>query len=186
MPRAKLYIYMFLIVTVSAFCSPERKSASYYYQNKDAINEMRTNFDYLYQQQPFATGFTDKTFKYYVLQIMTDSFRSIYNNEEQKDQIMKNVLRYNYDTTMMRTLSHQMKKIKCLWLGRESYYVDEEKDNFTYISFKSADRVFRENKYYILVFLDHAIDSTDLERIRKRKLVKIDSLVYFTTTNRYR
>ena len=171
---------------VSTFCSPERKSADYYYKNKVEINELRSNFDYLYQQQPFAAGFTDKTFKYYVLQIMTDTVRAIYNNEKYKDEIMKNILRHNYDTTRMRTLGNQMKKIKCLWLGRESYYVDEIKDNFLYISFKSADKVFRENKYYILVFLDHAIDSNDLERIRKRKLVKIDSLVYFTTTNRYR
>jgi len=62
-----------LIMYLGISCSPSRKSEAYFRENKTAIAELRTYFNQLYTQQPFSAGFTDKTFKYYVMQVMTDT-----------------------------------------------------------------------------------------------------------------
>jgi len=80
-----------------------------------------------------------------------------------------------------------MKDIKCLWIGKSDYYFGEHPEKFDYISFKSADKAFRENKYYMLVFLEHRLEYPEFqERIDKGTFVPVDSLVYYTTTSRYR
>ena len=55
-----------------------------------------------------------------------------------------------------------MKQLKCLWIGRSNYYMNDEKVPFTFISFGSAliEKPFVENKFYILVFLDKKIGAS--------------------------
>jgi hypothetical protein len=80
-----------------------------------------------------------------------------------------------------------MKKIKCLWVGKTDRYFGEKREVFTYISFQSADKAFRENKYYVLILPDRKVDYPEMqEQIKKGKIVQLDSLVYFGTTNTYR
>lgn len=69
----RLFIPILLMLAIGQSCSPERKSASYYQENKKEINELKNEYDALYRQQAFSAGFTDKTFKYYVMQIITDT-----------------------------------------------------------------------------------------------------------------
>lgn len=187
MKALKLFIPMLLMLAIGQSCSPERKSGSYYQENKKEISELKNDYDALYRQQAFSAGFTDKTFKYYVMQIITDTLRAIYNSEKRKDELWQNVLRFNYDTVALKKMAAIMKRIKCLWVGKTDRYFGEKREVFTYISFQSADRAFRENKYYVLILPDRKVDYPEMqEQIRKGKIVQIDSLVYFTTTNRYR
>jgi hypothetical protein len=175
------------MVMMQLSCSPERKSASYYHENKEEISELKNEYDALYMQQPFSAGFTDKTFKYYVMQIVTDTLRAIYNSEKRKNELWQNVLRFRYDTLMLKKMATTMKKIKCLWVGKTDHYFGEKRELFTYISFQSADKAFRENKYYVLILPDREVDYPEIkELMSKGKIVQIDSLVYFTTTNTYR
>jgi len=84
-------------------------------------------------------------------------------------------------------MAAMMKKIKCLWVGKIDHYFGERKEVFTYISFQSADKAFRENKYYVLILPDRKVDYPEVqEQIKKGKIVQLDSLVYFATTNTYR
>ena len=183
----KLIVAILLMMVMQMSCSPERKSVSYYRENKSEINELKNEYDALYKHQPFSAGFTDKTFKYYVMQITTDTLRAIYNNEKRKDELWQNVLRFDYDTVALKKMARRMEKIKCLWVGKTDHYFGAKREVFTYISFQSADKAFRENKYYVLILPDRKIDYPEIEeQIRKGKLVKVDSLVYFTTTNKYR
>jgi len=176
-----------LIMYLGISCSPSRKSAAYFQENKTAIAELRTYFNQLYTQQPFSAGFTDKTFKYYVMQVMTDTLRAVYNNEKRKDELWENVRKFHYDTALLKKMAKRMKDIKCLWIGKSDYYFGEHPEKFDYISFKSADKAFRENKYYMLVFLEHSLEYPEFqERIDKGTFVPVDSLVYYTTTSRYR
>ena len=178
---------MLLTLAIGQSCSPERKSASYYHENKEEISELKNEYDTLYRQQAFSAGFTDKTFKYYVMQIITDTLRAIYNSEKRKDELWQNVLRFHYDTVALKKMAAMMKKIKCLWVGKTDHYFGEKREVFTYISFQSADKAFRENKYYVLILPDRKVDYPEVqEQIRKGKIVQIDSLVYFATTNKYR
>ena len=187
MTPTKLSITISFVVMIILSCSPERKSGSYYYENKNEINQLKNEYDALYRQQAFSAGFTDKTFKYYVMQITTDTLRAIYNSEKRKNELWQNVLNFGYDTVTLKKMAAMMKRIKCLWVGKTDYYFGEKREVFTYISFQSADKAFRENKYYVLILADRKVDYPEIkEQISKGKIVQIDSLVYFATTNTYR
>ena len=189
MKRIPLYACLLWIVAIGFSCATARKSAEYYQENKVSINELRSYYDALYRQQPFSAGFTDKSLTYYVMQINTDTLRTIYNTDERKEELWENIVRFHYDTVLLKKMAARMKEVKCLWIGKSSYYLDELKVNFTFISFKSAliDKPFVENKYFILLFLDHKIGHPELEaNVKKGQLVPIDDLVYFTIGSKYR
>jgi hypothetical protein len=123
------------------------------------------------------------------MEVRTDTVRYIYNTEKNKPQIYATVAKFQYDTAMLKELSIKMKAIKCLWLSKSSFYVNEKKETITFLSFKSTtiENPFVDNKYYILIFLDHPITSEDIRtKIKKGDLVKIDDLVYFTIGSNFR
>ena len=189
MKKYRLYIILLAITLVGFSCTTARKSAKYYDQNKAAIKELRNYFEILYKQQPFAAGFTDKSFKYYAMQIVTDTLRSIYTNDTREKELWDNIYKFNYDTALLKKMAVKMKEVKCLWIGRSAYYMDEQKMPFTFISFGSAliEKPFVEDKYYILVFLDRKLEHAELEdRVKKGKLVPVDDLVYYTIGSSYR
>ena len=170
-------------------CAAERKSTKYYQDNKNDLIILKTYYDSLYRKQPFSAGFTDKSCKYYVMQINTDTLRSVYTTDTRKEEFSKNVLRYNYDTVLLNKMALKMKQLKCLWLGKTTDWIGEQKARYTFISFGSAlvDKPFVEDKYYILIFLDHKIDHPEVEtNIKKGRLVPVDDLVYFTIGSSYR
>jgi hypothetical protein len=76
---------------------------------------------------------------------------------------------------MLVRMTEIMREIKCLWVGKIEYYFGEHRECFDYISFNSTDEAFRENKYYLLVFLDHAIEDPKVyEQFRKATLTQVD------------
>ena len=184
------YLFLMIVGLTSCMTSSKRKSEDYYRENQKVITEMRKSYDKLYQQQAFSAGFTDKSYKYYVMEVNTDTVRYIYNTEKaERAQLNATISRFQYDTAMLNDLAVKMKSIKCLWLSKASFYVAEKRETVTYLSFKSAKNggFFVENKYYILIFLEHPITSEDIKaRIKKGDLVKIDKLVYFTIGNKFR
>jgi hypothetical protein len=189
MNKSQFYTCLAWLITISTSCTTTRKSEKYYQENKVAINELRSYYDTLYRQQPFSTGFTDKSFQYYVMQINTDTLRAIYTTDTRKQELWENVQRFHYDTVLLKKLAAKMKEVKCLWLSKTTYYMGEQPVPFTYISFGSAliETPFVENKYYILVFLDHKVDHPDMQaRINSGQLVPLDDLVYFTIGSSYR
>lgn len=170
-------------------CTTARKSAGYYYSNQDVINEIRAYYDSLYAQKPLTIGFTDKSFKYYVMEVATDTVRYVYNTEKSERRLYETITKFDYDTSLLRKLSIKMKEIKCLWLDKSSFYIDEKKETVTFLSFKSVaiDKPFVENKYYILLFLPHPIKHTEVKaRAKKGQIVRINDLVYFAIGNRFR
>ena len=191
MKKIKLYGFVFLLIYALTSCaaSSERKSADYYRQNQQTINQITQLYDHLYQQQPFSSGFSDKSYQYYLLEVTTDTVRYIYNTEKNKQAFFATIDKFNYDTSMLKDLGKKMKAIKCLWLSKSFFYIDEKRETITFLSFKSvsSNKLFVENKYYILVLLNHPITSPDISaRIKKGDLVKIDSLVYFMIGSGFR
>jgi len=86
-------------------------------------------------------------------------------------------------------MARKMKQLKCLWLSKTTDWLGEQKETYTYISFGSAlvDKPFVEDKYYILIFLDHKINHPVVEgKIKNGDLVPVDDLVYFTIGSSYR
>jgi len=177
-------------ITVTCFsCGAERKSAKYYQENKADLATLKSYYDSLYRTQPFSAGFTDKSCKYYVMQINTDTLRSVYTTDTRKGELWKNVLHYQYDTVLLNKMAQKMKHLKCLWLAKTTDWLGEQKETYTFISFRSVpiDKPFVEDKFYILVFLDHKIEHPIVnDNIKKGKLVPVDDLVYFTIGSSYR
>ena len=82
-----------------------------------------------------------------------------------------------------------MKEIKCLWLSKATFNVNQKEEIVTFLSFKSVliDKPFVENKYYILLFVPHPINDPAIKaRVKKGDLVKIDELVYFMIGNKFK
>jgi hypothetical protein len=186
-------IYCFAVVLIvglmSCAATTTRKTASYYKQNKKQISEMRSLYEQLYRHQPFSAGFTDKSCKYFLMEVRTDTVRYIYNTEKNKPQVYQTIHRFQYNSDLIQELTKRMRALKCLWISKSSFFMDEKRETITYLSFKSAarDQPFVENKYYILMFLNHPINSPEIKaRIRRGDLVKIDELVYFTIGSGYR
>jgi hypothetical protein len=189
--RYKLFLILSLPALLLASCASvtKRRSAEYYLEHKKEINEVKDLYTQLYAQQPFSAGFTDRSFKYYVMEVTTDSVRYIYNTEKNEPQVYKMISRFKYDTTKLRSMSVKMKDIECLWLSKSSFFSNEKKDSVTYLSFRSANNqgMFVENKYYILIFLNHPINTPAMKaRLKRGDLFKIDELVYFTIGSKFR
>lgn len=167
----------------------KRKSADYYQQNKHDIERTLTLYEDLYRHQPFSAGFSDRSFAYFLLEVNTDTLRYIYNTDNNDQKFYETIIEFQYDTAKLKELGDNIKKIKCLWLSRSSFYVNGKRETVTFLSFRSAaaERPFVENKYYILIFLPHPIKSDDIEaRIKKGNLVKINDLIYFMIGTKFR
>jgi hypothetical protein len=191
MKTCKTTLLMLMVAVLLNACmkGANRKSANYYRENQSALDSLRILYDDLYQHQPFSAGFTDKSYQYFVMEVITDSLRYIYNTEKNRPQVVDIISKFQYDPKKIRRFGELMKQTKCLWLSKASFYANEKREVITYLSFKSAatDRPFVENKYYILIFIDHPITSEGIrQRIADGKLVKIDDLVYFMIGNGYR
>ena len=187
--RAYIIVLIPFVALSSCAVNSTRKSASYYETNKDQITEIRKNYEALYSHQPFSVGFTDKSFKYYVMEVTTDTLRYIFNTEQSEKKLLETIQRFRYDTAQLRQLAREMKEIKCLWLDKSSFYLDGVKESVTFLSFKSVtvDKPFVENKYYVLIFLNHELRDAEAEaRVKKGELVRINDLVYFMIGNRFR
>lgn len=182
-----------LIVPISAMfscaSSANRKSSDYYVENKVAIQEILGEYENLYATQPFSAGFSDKSFRYYVMEVQSDSVRYIYNTEKNLDHLKNTVAKYKYDTAALSSLAKKLKAIECLWLSKSSFFIDEKRETVTFLSFRSVSsrKAFVENKYYILIFAPHKIENDQIQaRIKKGELVKIDDQVYFTIGSNFR
>lgn len=191
MRQIKLYGFGFLMISLLASCAASRgrKSADYYNENRQTITEIQQLYEDLYKQQPFSAGFSDKSHKYYLMEVTTDTVRYIYNTEQNKQQFYSTIFRFNYDTSKLRELGEKMEAIKCLWISKSSFYVDEKREAVTFLSFRSvsSNRLFVENKYYILVFLNHPpVSEFEKEKIKKGGLIKIDNTVYFMIGSGFR
>ena len=183
------YLFLLPIFFVSCLASSPRKSADYYYKNRESISHILELYDTLFAHQPFSAGFSDKSFQYYLMEVTTDSVRYVYNTERNKQQVIDLIVKYGYDTSQLGQMARLMKSIKCLWLSRTSFYVDEKRQTVTFLSFKSAanDGPFVENKYYILLFPTQPVSSASIDaRIKKGDLVRIRDSVYFTVGNKFR
>ncbi|ULQ57873.1 hypothetical protein KJS94_06635 [Flavihumibacter rivuli] len=174
---------------MSCAIGSKRKTAGYYFENKEAITQVRRYYDALYKIQPFSFGFADKKFKHYTIEVTTDTIRYIYNTDQSRDEMYATILQSDYDTIVLKDMAEQMKAIKCLWVDKSSFYLDGQKETVTFLSFKSVliDKPFVENKYYTLVFFDTLTTHPEIKaRVKRGEFHQIDDKVFFTIGNRFR
>lgn len=191
MKNCTIFICMVLLLSglPGCFSASKAKSADYYRVNRAALEDLRNQYEQLYRHQPFSAGFTDKSCTYYTMEVRTDTVRYIYNTEKNSQQVAGLIERFDYDTAQLRAFGQKMKALKCLWLSKSSFFVDEKRETVTFLSFDAAtgEKPFVEQKYYILIFLNHPIEHLDnKKKVKKGNLVKIDERVYYMIGNGYR
>jgi hypothetical protein len=185
-----LFIYLSgTIIFASCAVQSERKSAKYYEKNAAAIEALKRDFDQQYKIQPFSFGFTDRSYKHYVLEVTTDTLRYVYNSEVSRSKMYETITKFNYDTVVLRRMSETMKEIRCLWLTRPSFFLEGVRESVTTLSFRSVqvEKPFVENKYYILIFADKEFQNEEVKaKIKKGDIAKIKDGVYFMIGNSFR
>jgi hypothetical protein len=120
--KLKLDFLLFAATGLGA-CSfqSERKTEKYYIKYADAIDELKRDYEKLYRVQPFSFGFTDRSYKHYVLEVTTDTLRYVYNSEVSRSKMYETIQKFNYDTVILKIMSDRMQEIKCFWLTKPSF-----------------------------------------------------------------
>jgi hypothetical protein len=183
-------ISMSAIFILGCTATSKRKSENYYYQNKDQITEILKLYERLYTHQPFSAGYSDKSYKYVTMEVITDTVRYVFNNKgDSKTKLFETIRKFDYDTAMLKELSERLKTIKALWLSKAIFNVNGKKEAVTFLSFKSVlvEKPFVENKYYILLFPPHAVNNPEAKaKIQKGDIVMINDSVYFMIGSKFK
>ncbi len=182
-------VFLCFVLLSSCVVNTHRKSEDFYFDNEDKIKKLVADYEKLYAIQPFEFGFSDKRFKYYTIQMYTDSIRYIYNTETGSDLIFEEMRQSKLNREDLTSIAMQIKDLRCLWIGKSDLYLDGKKTVSTNLSFRSVmfSTPFSENKYYILAFFDGEIPNSKAKRrLRKYSYRSIDDDVFFTISTRFR
>ncbi len=165
-------------------CSPKNISANYYYQNEKVLDRIEESYKKLYQQQPFTIAFTDRDFKTISLEIITDTLSYIYQFDINETRLTDTLVAYHLNDSKIIELIQQMRSIRCIWVNKLDYYVDEKKNTLVLVSIKpvALNSPFSYKKYYTLTYFPQPqyFDSAGqlLDKRRLRRLRKINGEIF--------
>jgi hypothetical protein len=188
------------IVSINFSCSPKNISASYYYQHEKILDRIEESYKKLYLQQAFTLAFTDRAFKTISLEIITDTLSYIYQFDIEEPRLTDTLSVYHFQGSKIIDLIQQMKSIRCTWINKLDYYVDEKKNTLILMSIKpvALSAPFSYKKYYTLTyfpqpqFFDSSgqlLDKRNFRRLRKIKgevFKRINDKVCYTVSGNFR
>ena len=181
-------------------CSPKFITANYYYQNEKVLDKIEESYKKLYQEQPFTVAFTDRDFKIITLEIITDTLSYIYQFDINEKRLTDTLVAYHLNDSKITELIQQMKSIRCTWVNKLDYYVDEKKNTLILISVKpvALNALFSYKKYYTLTYFPqpqyfdsagHLLDKRKVRRLRKISgeiFIRINDRVCYTISGNFR
>ena len=181
-------------------CSPKNISTKYYYQNEKALDKIEETFKILYQHHPFTVAFTDREFNTLTLEIITDTLTYIYGFNINETRLTDTLAAYHLNAGAVIELIRQMHSIRCTWVNKFDYYVDEKKNTLIFMSIKpvALNAPFSYKKYYTLTYFPRTqyFDSTGqlldkrrnpkLREIHGEKFKKINNKVCYTISGNFR
>lgn len=172
------------ILIFALSCSSKTISTKYYYQHEKVLDKIEENYKKLNQTGPFTIAFTDKMFTTISLEIITDTLSYIYHFDINETRLTDTLLAYHLDAPRVIELMHQMRSIRCTWINKFEYYVDEKKNSLILMSIKpvALSKPFSYKKYYTLTYFPQPqyFDSTGqlLDKRNSRRLRKIKGEVF--------
>jgi hypothetical protein len=195
-----------IVVVMSCFiasCSttlPSHYPEKYYKQNEASIIGIESNYSNIYNQKPLVIAFTDNAFQYVTVEMKTDSMRYVYEFKVTEKRLADTLNKFGFDVNAVLKLIKDMQQIKCTWINRLEYYVDEKKLNLIFLSIrpKAFDVMFSGKKYYTLTFYSQPqyydsegrlLDKRNRKRLRKinnEVFWRINSKVCYTVSDRFR
>ena len=181
-------------------CSPKTISTKYYYKHKKELDRIEESYKKLYPQQPFTIAFTDKQFKILSLKIITDTLSYVYQFTVNETRITDTLVAYHLNAPAIVELIQRMQSIRCTWVNKFDYYVDEKKNTVILMSVKpvAVNTPFSYKKYYTLSYFPqpqyfdsagNLLDKRKLRRLRKingEVFTRINDKVCYTLTGNFR
>lgn len=201
MPIRLIHTIIFAVLTGFIFsCSPKNISTKYYYQNEKVLDRIEETYKELSRQSPFTIGFTDKKFKTFSLEIITDTLSYIYEFEINEPRLTDTLIAFHLNAKKIIRLVQQMKVIRCTWIKNYDYYVDEKKNTLIFMSIKpvALNASFSYKKYYTLTYFQQPqyfdnegrlLDKRKLRRLRKingEVFKRINDKVCYTISGKFR
>jgi hypothetical protein len=171
-----------IIFTIS--CSPKNISSTYYYQHEKVLDQIEENYKKLYTLKPFTVGFTDRQFNNLSFQIFTDTLSYIYQFNIDETRLADTLMAYKFNAPKVIELIHQMRSIRCTWINKFDYYVNEKKNTLIFMSIKpvALSAPFSYKKYYTLTYFPKPqyFDGSGqlLEKKRTKSLRKINGEIF--------
>lgn len=139
---------------MSSCASRKVFSTNYYTENEKALTSIETLYKKINQQRHFSVEFTDKSFQYISLEIITDSIKYIYEFKLDEPRLTDTLVKYKLPVDDVMNLVNQMSSIHCIWINNLDYYVNNQKRSLIFMSIRHvAIRLpFTSERYYILTF----------------------------------
>ena len=192
---------LLLLSTAFLFsCSPKNISTKYYFQNEKVIDNIEESYKKLNAATPFSVGFADRSFSTISVEILTDTLSYIYEFGITEPRLVDTLLKYKIHAGAFLDIIHQMQKIRCAWINKKDYYVDEKKHSLIFMSIKpvALKRPFAYSKYYVLTYfaqpqyfdkegrLLQKRKLKDLRKINGEIFKRINNKVCYTVSGRFR
>ncbi len=154
MRHRNLYQILFAAVIFWGCNSTQKIVTTYYAENEQVLNNIEQSFKTLYRQRPFSIEFTDRSFNFFSIEIMTDSLKYIYEFGINEKRIKDTLLKYALNEEGILDIITQMRSIQCTWINNLDYYVDQEKHSLVFISMRPVElsKPFTNKKYYIITY----------------------------------
>lgn len=180
MTKPFLYIAVLLFVCAAACTSPKVFTANYYAEHEKGLVDLESSYKKIYTQHPFSVGFTDRSFEYVSVEIITDSIKYINEFSLTDTRLQDTLSKYHFPVENVLKLILQMKDIHCSWINTLDYYTNNQKRTLVFMSVKpvTVRLPFSRQKYFILTFFQqpqyYDAEGNLLAGRRLRKLRKIN------------
>lgn len=148
-------LLLLIIVGLLNGCASRKVvSSKYYFQHEKSIIAIEEKYKALYAIKPFSVEFTDHSFNYISLEIITDSLKYIYEFELHETRLEDTLFKYQLPAKGIAQLIQQMQAIKCIWINDLDYYANAKKDYMVLMSIRPlpGQLPLTNEQYFILTF----------------------------------
>lgn len=154
MRSRSLLLWLLCAVLFCSCASRKVFSTNYYTENEKTLTAIEALYKTINQQRHFSVAFTDKSFQYISLEIITDSIKYIYEFNIKEPRLQDTLTKYRLPVAGVTQLIEQMRSIHCIWINNLDYYVNNQKRSLIFMSIRhvAIHLPFTSEKYYILTF----------------------------------
>jgi len=191
--RFKFYNILFVLTaacTVTSCSTAMKFPTRYYNDNKEILDSIRYKYESTYDKKPFHIQFKDKGFRYISFEMLSDTFRYIYNFDLEAHDFADTLYKYNYNTPQIISLIADMSSIRCTWISHLDYYENRQKKNLVFISMRHSEleSFFTGEKYYALAFFNERqfFDKQGrlTDKSERKRMREINGQVFHKITDR--
>lgn len=203
MKICNLNYLLFVVILFLSSCAtiiPQQYAKKYYQKNEFTITRIEENYKKIVVVKPIVLEFSDNEFNHINVEIKTDSIRYIYEFDLKKTDFCDTLQKFGYHTVAVVKLIKDMKLIKCTWINKLDYYLDDVKQSLIFMSMRpiSIEVAFANRKYYILTFYKQPqyydaegklLDKRNrvlLRKINNEIFWRINDRVCYTISNHFR